>query len=238
MRIKNWNSCVPEEVRQNTEFMPIYAFEKIVYPVRMPSPFLGKGRGQVKGTGGIIGHSDVPEGPFESDVKKRAAMTASTSALTPRVAVNAAPGGSAHAFPSVPSQILQRAPGVGSDKSILSAAGASNSTHIEKIPPETGTRILFLEFNFPFRYADSFVYVAKLFDRDPETNQVLWFAAPPLNQPRPRGARHSLAYLQFVATKRKRTTKEGDDVVTRSSQRTRTTETETMREILENATPL
>ena len=143
VRIKNWNSCVPEEVRQNTEFMPIYAFEKIVYPVRMPSPFLAKGKGQVKGTGGIIAHSDVPEGPFESDLKKRAAMSASTSALTPRVAASTAPSGSGHApLPTVPQfqpQIPQRIPGIGSDKSILSAAGVSTSAHIEKISPETGT---------------------------------------------------------------------------------------------------
>ena len=32
---------------------------------------------------------------------------------------------------------------------------------------------------------------------------MLWFAAPPLNQPRAKGPRHSLAYLQFVAAKRK-----------------------------------
>jgi len=142
VRIKNWNSCVPEEVRQNTEFMPIYAFEKIVYPVRMPSPFLAKGKGQVKGTGGIIAHSDVPEGPFESDLKKRAAMSASTSALTPRVAASTVPSGSAQALlPTVPQfqpQVPQRILGVGSDKSILSAAGVSTSAHIEKISPETG----------------------------------------------------------------------------------------------------
>lgn len=132
---------MPEEVRQNTEFMPIYAFEKIVYPVRMPSPFLAKGKGQVKGTGGIIAHSDVPEGPFESDLKKRAAMSASTSALTPRVAASSVPSGSAQALSAVPQfqpQVPQRIPGVGSDKSILSAAGVSTSAHIEKISPETG----------------------------------------------------------------------------------------------------
>lgn len=43
----------------------------------------------------------------------------------------------------------------------------------------------------------------KLFDRDPETNEVLWFAAPPLNMARVKGPRYSLAYLQFLAAKRK-----------------------------------
>ena len=44
----------------------------------------------------------------------------------------------------------------------------------------------------------------KLFDRDPTTNEVLWFAAPPMNVSRARGPRYSLAYLTFIATKRKR----------------------------------
>jgi chromatin structure-remodeling complex subunit RSC1/2 len=44
----------------------------------------------------------------------------------------------------------------------------------------------------------------KLFDRDPDTNEVLWFAAPPLNMARAKRPRYSLAYLQFLAAKRKR----------------------------------
>lgn len=89
-----------------------------------------------------------------------------------------------------------------------------------------------------------FMCVAKLFDRDPDTNEVLWFAAPPLNQPRPRGPRHSLAYLQFIAAKRKKATAEGDndndnvDDDRNPSKRTRMivtpTVTETMRQIVEN----
>ena len=51
--------------------------------------------------------------------------------------------------------------------------------------------------------ADHIWYAAKLFDRDPDTGEVLWFAAPPLNLPRARGPRHSLEYLQFLARKRK-----------------------------------
>lgn len=45
---------------------------------------------------------------------------------------------------------------------------------------------------------------AKHFDRDPETNQVLWFAAAPIDVARPRPPRHSLEYLNFIAKKRKR----------------------------------
>ena len=244
MRIKNWNSCVPEEVRQNTEFMPIYAFEKIVYPVRMPSPFSGKS--EVKGTGGIIGHSDVPEGPFESDLKKRAAMSASTSALTPRVPTNnTLPSGSAHvippALPQFQPQVQSRVPNVGADKSILSAAGVSTSAQIEKISPGTGMFRMPENFGLPFMRTNfTFVCTARLFDRDPETNEVLWFAAPPLNQPRPSGARHSLAYLRFIAAKRKKAASEGNNSMdaTRPEKRTRTTViptvTETMTQIVEH----
>lgn len=39
MRIKNWASCVPEEVRKNTEWMPIEPFERHVWPRRVPGPF-------------------------------------------------------------------------------------------------------------------------------------------------------------------------------------------------------
>jgi chromatin structure-remodeling complex subunit RSC1/2 len=57
VKIKNWNSCVPEEVRKSDGFMPIYPFERIVYPRRYASPFLqmpapGSG-GMLKGPGGI-----------------------------------------------------------------------------------------------------------------------------------------------------------------------------------------
>jgi chromatin structure-remodeling complex subunit RSC1/2 len=140
VRIKNWNSCVPEEVRQNTEFMPIYPFERIVYPVRIPSPFLAKSKGGMKWPGGIVGHSDVPEGPFESDLRKRAAMNASTAALTPRVAAPSIP---VHSTPNPPLNQLQLAPRrtPGPDKSIISAAGAPSSAHVEKIAPETGEKM-------------------------------------------------------------------------------------------------
>lgn len=48
------------------------------------------------------------------------------------------------------------------------------------------------------------VITAKHFDRDPETNQVLWFAAAPVDMARPRVPKHSLEYLNFIAKKRKR----------------------------------
>jgi chromatin structure-remodeling complex subunit RSC1/2 len=51
VKIKNWSSCVPEEVRKNEDFMPIYPFERLVYPQKIGSPFVGTNA--VKGPGGI-----------------------------------------------------------------------------------------------------------------------------------------------------------------------------------------
>jgi len=48
VRIKNWNSCIPDELRK-TDFMPIQPFDRIVMPKKRASPFL---RGVV-GPGGL-----------------------------------------------------------------------------------------------------------------------------------------------------------------------------------------
>ncbi|KAF9482362.1 hypothetical protein BDN70DRAFT_436154 [Pholiota conissans] len=191
VRIKNWNSCVPEEVRQTPEFMPIYPFERTVYPVRLPSPFLVKGsagKPAVKGPGGIIsGASDQVEGPGDGDRKR---STRSEAAAPPARTTSSAPIAPIPATPYQAPQptyiqpyLPQRASGP--DRSVVSAAGGlaaiGGPAQVEKLAPET----------------------AKLFDRDPDTNEVLWFAAPPLNQPRVRGPRYSLAYMQFLAKKRK-----------------------------------
>ena len=53
---------------------------------------------------------------------------------------------------------------------------------------------------------------AKLFDRDPETNEVLWFAAPPLDIAHPPGPQYSLEYLAFLARKRRKTEASADDM--------------------------
>jgi chromatin structure-remodeling complex subunit RSC1/2 len=44
---------------------------------------------------------------------------------------------------------------------------------------------------------------AKHFDRDPDTNELLWFGAPPMNVARDPEPKYSLAYLHFLAMKRK-----------------------------------
>jgi chromatin structure-remodeling complex subunit RSC1/2 len=53
---------------------------------------------------------------------------------------------------------------------------------------------------------------ARHFDRDPETNEVLWFAAPPLNVARRPAPRYSLQYLHWLATKRKKVEEDEDSM--------------------------
>jgi chromatin structure-remodeling complex subunit RSC1/2 len=68
VKITNWNGCIPEEVQKEEsgggggegreeEFMPVYPFEKIIWPKKVGSPFLvGRGGSMkgVKGPGGIV----------------------------------------------------------------------------------------------------------------------------------------------------------------------------------------
>ena len=61
------------------------------------------------------------------------------------------------------------------------------------------------------------VHTAKHFDRDPQTNEVLWFASPPVDVAPPvQKPRHSFAYLHHLAKKRKlelekKDVREGED---------------------------
>ena len=55
--------------------------------------------------------------------------------------------------------------------------------------------------------------IAKHFDRSPDTNELLWFAAPPMNVARTPPPRHSLAYLHFLATKQKNEVVAGSDTM-------------------------
>ncbi|KAA1468335.1 hypothetical protein DENSPDRAFT_863516 [Dentipellis sp. KUC8613] len=214
VRIKNWNSCVPEEVRKSTEFMPIYPFERMVFPRRFGSPFL-KGKG-VRGPGGLVDGSGAPgsEGPGLDGGRKRSkragggAVSATDISGPSKGLYVGVPGvaGSAgvgvgvgtgapayHAYvPPTPTPHayvppVQRPPSAqpprpAEDRSIVAAAGVLGGAAIEKLPPET----------------------AKHFDRDPESNEVLWFAAPPVDVARVPKPRYSLEYLHWLARKRKR----------------------------------
>ncbi|EMD41459.1 hypothetical protein CERSUDRAFT_110034 [Gelatoporia subvermispora B] len=248
VKIKNWNSCVPEEVRKSTEFMPIYPFERSVFPRRFSSPFLsGK---NVKGPGGIGGTIERGEGERiegggtgrrrpKRNATGAAVVTPSRSEQTdkmgpskglyvgpPTAAQPATPAvASASPYPAPAQTLYPRAQSTqsrsGGDRSIVAAAGgASANVLAEKLPPET----------------------AKHFDRDPETNEVLWFAAAPVDIAHPPGPRHSLAYLHYLAKKRKSGEREHDamqidgaesDVPSSKRVRVQPTATETLHALLQ-----
>ena len=84
-------------------------------------------------------------------------------------------------------------------------------------------------------------HTAKHFDRDPETNEMLWFSAPPVNVAHPPTPKHSLKYLHFLAMKGiRQNVMDVDDVAEKKKQRLRVppTVTETLRAILADAPTL
>ncbi|KAF9644688.1 hypothetical protein BDM02DRAFT_3121491 [Thelephora ganbajun] len=224
VKIKNWNSCVPEEVRKSADFMPIYSFEAPVFPRRYPSPFLTGGRGTGglgesvekaegdKHEGGGIGRKRPRKGAAGANTVTQtdyagpsrgvyvgpptpATGAASTSLLNiPLTATTSTAAGSTPVYQyqssltSQPQRTLSSQGGkANEDRSILAAIGGlsvvgSQNVILEKLPPET----------------------AKHFDRDPQTNEVLWFASPPVDVAPPvQKPRHSFAYLNHLAKKRK-----------------------------------
>lgn len=76
---------------------------------------------------------------------------------------------------------MSEVPVFNTDRTILSMAGV-NALQVEKLPPET----------------------TQHFDRDPDTNKLLWFASPPMNVTPAPTPKYSLAYLHFLATKRRK----------------------------------
>ena len=139
VRIKNWNSCVPEEVRQTPEFMPIYPFERTVYPARLPSPFTTKSAGK-RGPGGIIpGSADQPEGPGDTESAKKRTRNDTPLRNTPSAPPVPAPYQATHTSYIQP-YIAPRASGP--DRSVVSAAGGlvaiGGPGQVEKLSPETG----------------------------------------------------------------------------------------------------
>ncbi|KAH9964614.1 hypothetical protein BC827DRAFT_1188416 [Russula dissimulans] len=192
VKIKNWNSCVPEEVRKSADFMPIYPFERMVFPRRFGSPFLKGNR--VRGPGGIGESVDRAEGERiegggtgRKRTRKPGAPTdisGPSKGLFVGVGPTNVPGATPQpvVYPSQPASGQPRT----EDRSVVTAAGGAailgTNANLEKLPGET----------------------ARHFDRDPETNEVLWFAGPPLNVARKAAPQYSLQYLHWLAGKHKR----------------------------------
>jgi len=167
--------------------MPIYPFERIVYPVRLPSPFVGRGGLKGKETGGLVA-GEAAEPPIASEdiheQPRRSSRTKGTTGVTPsnpttQPFYQLAPHPQQPQYAHVPRTH-------GPDRSVITAAGGMAALGVgaivEKLPPET----------------------AKHFDRNVETNEVLWFPAPPVDTARPVKPKYSIEYLHFLAMKRKR----------------------------------
>ncbi|KAF7437439.1 hypothetical protein PC9H_004278 [Pleurotus ostreatus] len=225
VRIKNWNSCIPEILRKNADYMPIYELERVVYPPRISSPFVVKsGKGAVKGPGGIIDGNNTVEADVSTLGRKRTRrggqeIGTPTQRASPALpAYDPATGPSSSVVPGYEYQTSQLShhliPVVKRpDRTITSAIGsiAGHQVQSEELPPET----------------------ARYFDRDPETNEVLWFAAPPLDIAIPPAPKHSMEYLHFLA-KRKKALADENSATPSKAKRTKTvppTVTETMREV-------
>jgi chromatin structure-remodeling complex subunit RSC1/2 len=158
VRIKNWNSCVPEEVRKSDEFMPIYLFERTVFPRKGPSPFFGKGA--VKGPGGIdenvgkddgdkdkekdLGAAGGAAGSRKRSSRRTTAMEA-TIKQTTTGNVSSAMTPPQYPYQSYPlpqqSYTLQNKPQTDSvDRTVITAAGGlaalGNNAFVEKLSPE------------------------------------------------------------------------------------------------------
>ncbi|KAF8878456.1 hypothetical protein BD779DRAFT_1554735 [Infundibulicybe gibba] len=181
-KIKVWSTCMPEKIARSAELMPIYPFERTVYPRRLSSPFTKRTGKGGKGPGGIIENAMPITEDGDRETGRKRTRRSEDSANKPIVTgINMATTYSYQ--PSNPSQPVQLSQRLGPDRSILSAIGGAgslgSSAQIEKLPLDT----------------------SKHFDRDPETNEVLWFGAPPADFARVPKPRHSLAYLHFLATK-------------------------------------
>ena len=234
VKIKNWNSCIPEEVRKNEEFMPIYPFERPVFPRQHPSPFLGTAK--ITAPGGLVdenanqvekdkGEAEKPDSnsagggggggpgtrsrtrPKRTVVQKAEADKAAAAAARGVSAVPMQPSTSQQQAQQQQPQYAQAFPPPREDRSIVAAAGGpsalGSSATMEELPSETGA---FRNQRWPGRSTvvdGSCLALARHFDRDPETNEVLWFAGPPVDIVHTPPPQHSLKYLAHLARKRR-----------------------------------
>jgi len=149
VKIKNWNSCVPEEVRKSADFMPIYPFERMVFPRRFGSPFLKSTR--VRGPGGIgesVGRAEgerIEGGGTGRKRTRKAGAPTDISGPSKGLYVGVGPTNVPGATPQPVVYTPQPASGQPrtEDRSVVTAAGGAailgTNANMEKLPAETGT---------------------------------------------------------------------------------------------------
>ena len=187
----------------------------MVFPRRFGSPFLKGSR--VRGPGGIGESIDRAEGERiegggtgRKRSRKPGALT-DISGPSKGLYVGVGPANVPGAAPQPVAYAPQPTEGQPrtEDRSIVTAAGGAavlgTNANMEKLAAETGAYDIIMLLVWVWTVCELISgRLARHFDRDPETNEVLWFAAPPLNVARRPAPRYSLQYLHWLATKRKK----------------------------------
>ncbi|KAI0782167.1 hypothetical protein C8Q75DRAFT_886490 [Abortiporus biennis] len=208
VKIKSWNSCVPEEVRKNESYMPIFYFERNIFPRKVGSPFLVKGRGGAASSSlGVFG---IGSEAFTDNIGGDGTNTPGTGTAARKrstrraAAANASSSGQIQTRATgTTSSIQTPAQGRPGSATILSRPGGYHHQHMNDksiVAAAGGFAVLGGHASLEELSGD----IAKYFDKDPNTNQVLWFAAPPIDLPHPSSVKYSLEYLHFLAMGKKR----------------------------------
>lgn len=156
--------------------MPIYPFERMVYPTRLNSPFLSRvtGKSSAKFPGGLLPIAEglqAVEGDASGRTRQRAGgaggastpkvqqqyMAAGTSVTQAPPPLPYYPGGPSASYITPQQQLPQVvARPQGPDRSIITAAGGIHAIggpeQVERLPSETGERLFPQFFIHPFRF--------------------------------------------------------------------------------------
>ncbi|KAJ3728533.1 hypothetical protein C8R42DRAFT_266607 [Lentinula raphanica] len=170
VRIKCWNSCMPPDIpTHNSEASHrlLYAFEKTIYPIRRPSPFVvgGSGPGGLVADG-VLGNASGPtKGALlvnSSDVAK--SLTSTLQYLQ------------RYTNPQTQSQLYSQL--YQSYTQSLSAAAISKSAKIDRTSTAHAmAQTQGVQADFLALPKDT----TRHFSRDPSTGSMLWFPSAPVN---------------------------------------------------------
>ncbi|KAK6906505.1 hypothetical protein I203_100490 [Kwoniella mangroviensis CBS 8507] len=235
VRIKNWNSCIPDELRQS-EFMSVISYERNIEIPMVKSPFLRgiQGPGFFGEPKKILAGDDDGDDDDEKDRerdKPRRRERNKREVQPPPPAINIPPQHSPlPTFTPTPAPVQAPTPSPGPSRP-PAAPTPTPTTHAQPIhrppmPPSQSSST-----GPPYLYPNRTVAAvmggsqamdqaavkeilppetARLFERDAR-GHVLWYSGPPLapgSIPIPTQQPHSLEYLEYV-TKRKK----GEDFI-------------------------
>lgn len=196
------NNIVQAAIVRNTyldAMQPIWSFERLVYPIRKSGPNAGPRLpsssngptsftiGPSDGVGGSSQQTGFDPGKDGRGRPKRMAAVKAASAVVP-----ASPGSPGSPAPSAnTSGVVGTVNAPPGDRTVVSAAGTGliTAATVDKLPYET----------------------TRNFDRDPITNEMLWFSGAPIDVARPPKLQYSLEYLYQMAIKQKQASEDTAD---------------------------